>query len=303
MDADDVEPVEEILAELAGGDGLFEGFIGGGDDADIDFDGLIAADAFESAGLENAEDLGLGGGGHVADFVQEKGATIALLKFADALHGGAGEGAAFVTEEFAFEELFGDGGAIDSEERLGAAIRVVINGAGDKFFAGAAFAGDESGGIGGGQLTDNFEHLLHALATANDALFVVFGFEKRLIRDDLLHVTRGLEGVGDNFFEFWDVERLKEIIVGAKLHGLDGGLRGAVGGHEDDQQLGVDLADAAKGFEAGNAAHANVHQDKVGLELGNKAKALFSARSGGQLDFRRIKDPLERVLHVRLIVN
>ena len=102
MDAHDVEPVEQVLAKLPGGDGLLEILVGGGDDAHVHLDGLVAADAFERAGLEHAQNLRLRGRRHIADFIEENGAAVALLEFADALQGGAGEGAAFVAEEVRF---------------------------------------------------------------------------------------------------------------------------------------------------------------------------------------------------------
>ena len=114
-------------------------------------------------------------GRHVADFVEENRAVVALLEFADALQGRAGEGAAFVAEQFAFQQLLGDGGAVDREERLLAAVAVMINGAGDQFLAGAALAGDERGGVGGGDLADELEDLLHRLAAADDAQLVILG--------------------------------------------------------------------------------------------------------------------------------
>ena len=49
VDADDVEAVEQIFVELPRGDGLLQWFIGGRDDADIDLERLVAADAFKSA--------------------------------------------------------------------------------------------------------------------------------------------------------------------------------------------------------------------------------------------------------------
>ena len=166
----------------------------------------------------------------------------------------------------------------------------MINRAGDKFLAGAAFAGDERGGVGCGDLADELEHLLHRLAAADDAEFVILGFEQRLVGDDLLHVARGLERVGDDFLELGHVERLEQIIVSAELHRLDGGLRRAVGGHQDDEQLGIGRADSAERFQAVHAAHAHVHEDEVGLEFGNDLQTLLAAGGGGELDVRRIKD-------------
>ena len=46
-----------------------------------------------------------------------------------------------------------------------------------------------------GELADQLENLLHRLAAADDPEIVIFGFEQRLIGDDLLHVARGFERV------------------------------------------------------------------------------------------------------------
>ena len=109
--------------------------------------------------------------------------------------------------------------------------------------------------------------------------------------------------MGDDVLELGNIKGLDQEIEGAELHRLDGRLGGAVAGHEDDEQLGIHLADAAQRFQPRKARHAHVHNDQIGLNFGNKPQALLAAGSGGQLDFRRTKDPLERVLHVRLVVN
>ena len=194
---------------------------------------------------------------------------VALLEFADALQARAGEGAAFVAEQFAFQQGFGDGRAVDGEEWLGAAPAVAVDGPGDELFAGAALAGDEHGGVAGRNLPDEFEHPLHRLAAADDAKLVIFRLQERLVGDDLFHIARRLEGVGDQLLDFHRVERLEQIIICAQLHRLDGGLGGAVGGHQDDQQLGVGGAEAAQGFESVQTAHADVHEHEVRLEFGD----------------------------------
>jgi len=57
LDLDDVDAVVEVLAELAAGDELFEGLVAGEDDADIDLDGLVAADGLKAAFLQNLPTL------------------------------------------------------------------------------------------------------------------------------------------------------------------------------------------------------------------------------------------------------
>ena len=60
---------------------------------------------------------------HVADFVQEERAVVGQLELAVGPLDRAGEGALFVAEKFAFQQIFRDRGAIDRDERLGIAGR------------------------------------------------------------------------------------------------------------------------------------------------------------------------------------
>ena len=119
------------------------------------------------------------------------------------------------------------------------AIAVMINGAGDKFLARAAFTGDQRGRVADGDLADEFENLLHRLAAPDDAQFIIFGFQQRLVGNDLFHIARGLEGVGDDLLDFYRVKRLEQIVIGTEFHRFNGHLRRAIGSHEDDEQLGV----------------------------------------------------------------
>ena len=57
---------------------------------------------------------------------------------------GAGEGAAAVTEQLAFEQVARDRGAIERDERLLGAVGKLMDGARENLLAGAAFPGDEN---------------------------------------------------------------------------------------------------------------------------------------------------------------
>ena len=52
----------------------------------------------------------------------------------------AGECAAYMAEEFAFEQAFAERPAVDADERAIAALAQLMNGVGDQLFAGAGFA-------------------------------------------------------------------------------------------------------------------------------------------------------------------
>ena len=104
--------------------------------------------------FEHAQELGLHGGVHLADFVEQERALVGLLELADLAFGGAGEGALFVAEELAFEQRFGEGGAVEADERALPARAGIVDGPGDQLLADAAFAADQHGGAAGGGAGD-----------------------------------------------------------------------------------------------------------------------------------------------------
>ena len=90
-DPGDVEAVEQVLAEPARGDLPGQVAVGGRDDASVGAEGLGPADALELPLLKDAEDLGLGREGQLADLVEEDGAAGGALEPAGLLAVGAGE--------------------------------------------------------------------------------------------------------------------------------------------------------------------------------------------------------------------
>src|SRR5262245_15354835 len=65
-----------------------------------------------------------------------------------------------------------------------------------------------------------------------------------------------------------DVEGLREVVVRATLHRLNGGLHRAVGRHDHDLSIGALLANLAQQREPVDAGHADVEEDEIeGLRL------------------------------------
>src|SRR5690606_16436500 len=94
-------------------------------------------------------------------------AVVRLLEPADAAGIRAGEGAALVTEQLAFKQVFGNGRAVDRYEGCGGAVTVLVDGACDEFLACAGVTADEDGHRGGGDPADLLVDVLHD-ATASD---------------------------------------------------------------------------------------------------------------------------------------
>jgi len=94
-----VQPVIKIVAELVFRDRFFQVLVRGGDQPDVDADGLHAPEALEFARLQHPEKLDLVMIFRVADFVQEEGAPFRQLESPLFPRLRPGKGAFFVAEE------------------------------------------------------------------------------------------------------------------------------------------------------------------------------------------------------------
>ena len=66
-----------------------------------------------------------------------------------------------VAEELGFDQRLGDGAAGDGNKGMAAAVAEAVDGAGNEFFSGTAFAGDEHGGVDVGDAAHEVIDLLH----------------------------------------------------------------------------------------------------------------------------------------------
>ena len=214
---DDVEAIEQVLAEGALLDGLGEIAVRGGDDADVDLDRLAAADAVDLAFLDGAQQLGLQAHIHLADFVEQQGAAIGLFELADAAGDGAGEGALFMAEQFGFQQIVRDRRAIDRNEGLVGARGLLVDVAGHHFLAGAAFAGDQDRGFAAGDLIGQRDDGIHRTVFM-DELMAFFG--------------HGRQHRGDQF----GIGRQRQIFLGAGADRIDGAARIGADAAGDDRR-------------------------------------------------------------------
>jgi len=144
--------------------------IGGRQHAHIHRNRLPAAKPLEGFFLKHAQQFDLCAERHIADFIQKNGAVISLLEASDALRRRAGERAAFMAEQLAFQQSFGNGGAIDGDERRVGPVAVLVKGAGDPFLAGAGFTADEHVDRLGGDAADFLVDFLHRVAFADQRI-------------------------------------------------------------------------------------------------------------------------------------
>src|SRR5262245_46867535 len=105
---EDAQSIVEVTAKLVHRSQLLQVVVGGCDETEVCLDGLIAAHPFKPLFLQDAQDLGLGQGSHIADFVQEQGASGTLLELADPLAIRSRKGSFLVAEQLALQQCLGD---------------------------------------------------------------------------------------------------------------------------------------------------------------------------------------------------
>src|SRR5690606_17749457 len=108
-----------------------------------------------------------------SDLVEKEGASARLLDLSDPGAIGPREGAFFVAKQLALEQRFRNRAAIDRDEGFAMTTAALVDGCGDHFLAGSAFAQDHYGSVAGRHFADEIENLLHRRAGAKHALEIV----------------------------------------------------------------------------------------------------------------------------------
>src|SRR5260370_29487418 len=138
-----VQPEKKIFAKAAGLHGGGKIDVGESDEASFDTQGFRASEAFERALLQNAQKFSLRSGRERGNFIENDGAVAAELETAEFALDRTGKSAAFVPEEFAFDQLGRKAGAVDFQERRVASRSELMNQAREVVLARAAFTSDE----------------------------------------------------------------------------------------------------------------------------------------------------------------
>ena len=193
---------------------------------------------------------------HVADFVQKQRAAIGLLKAA-AAHGlRAGKSAALVAEEFALQQVFGDGSGVDGHKRAIGARGMLVQRARHQLFAGAGFAGDHHRDVALAQAADGTEHVLHGGRLAQH-----FGRLGHALFADLFALAF-FHRAADQLHRLGQIKRLGQVFKGAALEGAHRAVQVRERRHDDDGQAGVLGFDFFEQVQAGASGHADIaHQD------------------------------------------
>src|SRR6266850_5212111 len=149
MNRKDVQPVIEIFAKMARRCFLLQVAIGRRDGPHVRHACAVLPDALVAFLLEDPKKFALHLQRNFTDFVQENGAAVRGFEASRAVFDCAGEGASDVSEEFALKKFFGNGRAIDPDERFVFSLAAPMDFSRYQLLACASFAQDKHGGFGG----------------------------------------------------------------------------------------------------------------------------------------------------------
>jgi hypothetical protein len=151
----------------------------GGQDADVDLDGLGPANALERPFLKHAQKAHLQARRDVPDLVQEQGAAVGDLEPPLVRADGAGERPLFVSEQLTLEDPVGQRRAVDANERASGAAAGLVDEPRDQFFTGPRLPADDNGRVAVGSAPGQLQRSLqtpvgahHARPAAPAAAFV-----------------------------------------------------------------------------------------------------------------------------------
>ena len=125
-----------------------------------------------------------------------------------------------------------------------------MNGSGHHRFAGAAFAGNQHGGLGVGHGFDHVEHALHAVIVPHDVFDAESQIELRFQVFVFFEHFALIQCAADGDFQFFVDQRLGEQIERPGPNRFDRRFDRAVAGDQNHRRGGVFLAGVRQHFKA-----------------------------------------------------
>ena len=174
----------------------------------------------------------------------------------------------------------------------------------DELFPGAALALNQDRRSARRRLDDQIEDLTHARALADDVRELVIPLLNVLAQVAVLvDQPPALHRVTDDDDDFLVLERLGDVVEGARLHRRNGALDRAVGGDDDDREIFVDALQLVERGDPVDAGHHDVHDRGVERQRPGHLEA-FGARRGDSdvVAFAR-EQRLENLTHDLFVVD
>ena len=245
---------------------VFQRFIGCGDHAHIDLDGLGRADPSDNTFLQSPQHLGLRRRTHVTHFVEEQGPAVGLFELARPVCKCTGKRAFHVTEQLALDQFARDRGAIHLYERSIGPGRLPVNRPCYEFLATPVLTCDQHTGRRGSDLFNHLQRLLDCPAVADDLVAIGDHRSESFILRREVHVLYGVTQRQQNSV---GVERLLEKIVRAELRRFDCRLDTPVTGDHHYGERVINCPDLGQRLQPVHPRHLYVEQHQMRMGAGH----------------------------------
>ena len=158
----------QVFAELTVLDPLGQVGVRRADDSNVHPDGVVRADPKDLAALQDPQQLGLHRPWHVADLVEEHRSPVGVFEAPRPIARRASVGAFYVSEQLILQQRLGQPRAVDGDEAVFGAARVLVNGGRQQLLARSGLAQDQDRYIRPGQRPDGLQDGEHLAALADD---------------------------------------------------------------------------------------------------------------------------------------
>ena len=139
-----IDPVVKVFAKPPGFNHLHQVLVRCRQQAQVDRDDPFAADPHDFLFLNHPQDSRLQRQRHFTDFIHEQGSAVGQFHQTDfAATPGAGERPFLIAEQFAFQQIFRYGGAVEGNKRAFGAPAQIVQPLGDHLLAGSRLAGNQ----------------------------------------------------------------------------------------------------------------------------------------------------------------
>ena len=170
------DAIIKVRSKALVGQALGQILRGGGNDAHIHLFDRIGAQRFNFPFLQRPQQLGLKGGGHVADLVEKQRAAMGQFELALArLAIGSGECPGRHAEELGFQQGLGNSRHIDRHEWTLGPVGLLMHGMRQQFLAGTCFPFDQHGTIAQRKAAHHRLELAHRAAITDKTRQRVLG--------------------------------------------------------------------------------------------------------------------------------
>ncbi len=237
------------------------------------------------------------------DFVQEQGSPDRHRDLAHRVSNRPGKGAGDVAEQLALQQLAGQTGTMDSDERPVGTRAAGMDRARQHSLAGAAFATQEDRSLAIGRLQGKIEGLPHRRVRGVQVGFRHDGPDLLLqLLDMRLETAHPRDSIQYQSQLFRRVG-FGEVIVSPAPHRLDGGSDGGVGGDHDDLKAGGQPQELGQHLQPLLAPQSEIQERHIEAAIPQQVQRLRAVAGLGDLMVHGFQGDVQRTPQARFIVN